>query len=146
MTLNFKTNFEMIRNSRKRPSPFTFIQSHMLSPSANNSTDIENVLDGKTVVSVCPATVLCLLSPCLSVCLPFFLASVSSVSDGSTEYVLSSCYYCLIAGQAKRPQQTNERSSCSNCLKNKSSLVRPDTPQTIPQIPPWPNRCSKIRW
>lgn len=135
MTLTFKINFEMIHNSGQRPSLFTFIQSHMLSPSANN-------LHGQRKCFRRENSCICL--PChsivssvtLSVCLPFFLASVSSVSDGSTEYVLSSCYYCLIAGQAKRPQQTNERSSCSNCLKNKSSLGPPDTPQTIPQIPP----------
>lgn len=72
---------------------------------------------------------------CHLVCLSFSPASVSPPIQPSlfcflgqwqsSGYVLYSCYQCLFAGQAKRPQRRNERSCCSLSVKNKSSQSPP---------------------
>lgn len=75
MTLTFKINFEMIHNSGQRPSLFTFIQSHMLSPSANNLHGQRKCFrrENSCICLPCHSIVSSVtLSVCLSAFLPCF--------------------------------------------------------------------------
>ena len=102
-------------HSRHRPSSLTLllIPSHMLLPSSSSRS---------VTFPVCLS-----VSPSLCLRLPPLSRPVSSAIDGAQT---ASCPAASLAGRAKRPQQSNERSCCSARLKNKSRPGRADTLQT----------------
>lgn len=69
------------------------------------------------------------LSPPPSVSVSLLSSRVSSVINGAQSTSCPAATTAFLTSRAKRPQQRNERSCCSMCLKNKSSLSRADTLQ-----------------